>query len=289
MNPILLIAVDSIRALLRQRLLLGMMLAALALIVVFSTVMTSQRTMMTRAAIDQGEANDPGPGAGTGPATAGAKPRTPRGVSGLSKADRQKLAQQMDQVSSMFQAAFYQVASFGGSLISLFIFSTAVSTEIRRGTIRITLTKPVSRTQFLLGKYLGGVVVMTGYALIASTALILFAKFGQLELSPAMKFAPWLMFCRQLMLGALAMLLSLFVHPFLGAVLAFFAGNGIYGRANPLYYLLPSYSAFNLFGEMLSGTLVSGHDVLLLSLYALDFVVLMLGLALWRFRTKELI
>jgi Cu-processing system permease protein len=288
-NIIRLIAADSIRALLRQRLLLGMMLVALALIAIFSAAMISQRATMTRMAVDRSDADDPGPEAAAGTPAAGAKPKPPRGVSSLSKVDRQRLAEQMDQVSSMFQAAFYQVASFGGSLVSLFIFSTAVSTEIRRGTIRITLTKPVSRTQYLLGKYLGGIVVMAGYALIASTAIVLFARFGQLELSPAMQFAPWLMFCRQLMLGALAMLLSLFVHPFLGAVLAFFAGNGLYGKLNPLFYLLPSYSAFNLFGEMLKGTLVSGHDVLLLSFYALDFVILMLGLALWRFRTKELV
>lgn len=207
----------------------------------------------------------------------------------MSKEDRQKLAEQMDQMSSMFQAAFYQMASFGGSLISLFIFSTAVATEIRKGTIRVTLTKPVSRNQYLLGKCLGGIVVMAGYALIASVAIMLFARFARLELSPAMKFAPWLMFCRQLMLGSLAMLLSLYVHPFLASVLAFFAGNGLYGHHNPLFYVFPSYSAFNVFGQMLQGTLVSGKDVLLLTLYAADFIILMMLVALWRFRTKELV
>ena len=40
---------------------------------------------------------------------------------------------------------------------------------------------------------------------------------------------------------------------------------------------------------MLQGSLMSGTDVLLLSLYALDFVVLILVMALWRFRTKELV
>jgi len=290
----LLIAADSVRALLRQRLLLGLMLAALALIAIFSVVLISQRKQMTRAAVDRSAASNSDDGSAAGQADAKAPtPRvrlnSQRDASNLSKEDRQKLTEQMDQVSSMFQAAFYQVASFGGSLVALFIFSTAVATEIRKGTIRITLTKPVSRTQYLLGKYLGGVAVMAGYALIASAAIVLFARFGELELSPAMKFAPWLMFCRQLMLGSLAMLLSLFVHPFLGAVLAFFAGNGLYGKLNPLFYLLPSYSAFNLFTQMVQGTLVSGNDVLLLSLYALDFVILMLVFAQWRFRTKELV
>ena len=38
---------------------------------------------------------------------------------------------------------------------------------------------------------------------------------------------------------------------------------------------------------MIQGSLVNGRDVVLLSLYAVDFVILMLLFALWRFRTKE--
>jgi len=173
--------------------------------------------------------------------------------------------------------------------VALFIFSTAVATEIRQGTIRITLTKPVSRSQYLLGKYLGGIAVMVAYALISSTGMILFSRFGHFDLSPAMQFAPWLMFCRQLMLGSLAMVLSLYLHPFLASILAFFAGNGVYGHSNPLYYILPSYSPFNSTAQVMEGTLINGREVLLLSLYAIDFIVLMLLLALWRFRTKELV
>jgi ABC-type transport system involved in multi-copper enzyme maturation permease subunit len=290
----LLIACDGIRALLHQRLLLGLMLIALALIGIFSAVLISQQKMVTQSITYESEANASVGEDASGKASAkesgdAAKANPNAGERQMSKEDRQKLATSLDQMSSMFQAAFYQVASFGGSLVSLFIFSTAVTGEIRKGTIRITLTKPVSRTQYLLGKYLGGVAVMAAYALIASAAILLFAWFGHLELSPAMKFAPWLMFCRQLMLGSLAMLLSLCVHPFLAAALAFFAGNGLYSHYNPLFYIFPSYSAFNVFGQVLAGTLIGGREVLVLSFYALDFVVLMLLVALWRFRTKELI
>jgi ABC-type transport system involved in multi-copper enzyme maturation permease subunit len=286
----LLIAAESIRALLHQRLLLGLMLVALALIAVFSATLIAQRKVMTFAAIDESRADAPPAVNGSDkPAPDASKTKVPDGTQHLSKEQRKKLAEQMDQTSSMFQAAFYQAASFGGSLVSLFIFSTAVAAEIRKGTIRITLTKPVSRSQYLLGKYLGGLAVMAGYALIASAAIVLFARFGKLELSPTMRYAPWLMFCRQLMLGSLVMLLSLFVHPFLASVLAFFAGNGFYSQNNPLFYILPSYSVFNVFSEMLQGALMNGKDVILLSCYAFDFVVVMLLLALWRFRTNELV
>jgi ABC-type transport system involved in multi-copper enzyme maturation permease subunit len=291
-KTILLIAADSVRALLHQRLLLGLMLIALALITVFSFILIGERKATTMAIADQSAADasvESGAGSANAGAPAEAAKAKPNPYSHMSKEDRKKLADQMDQASSVLQAVFYQVASFGGSLVSLFIFGTAVATEIRKGTIRITLTKPVSRTQYLLGKYFGGVVVMAGYAIIASLAIVLFVRFVGMDLSPASTYAPWMMFCRQLMLGSLAMLLSLFVHPFVACVLAFFAGNGYYSTNNLLFFLLPNYSSFNLFNQMFAGTLVNGRDVFVLTLYAADFVVLMLLLALWRFRSKELV
>ena len=83
------------------------------------------------------------------------------------------------------------------------------------------------------------------------------------------------------------MLLSLFMHPAIAGVLAFFAGNGFYSLHNPLYYLLPSYSPFNIFLKILGGEMIDGHDVFLLTLYAADFVILMLLLSWWRFSEER--
>jgi ABC-type transport system involved in multi-copper enzyme maturation permease subunit len=270
MNAIFLIARDSIRALLHQRLLIALMLVSLAATVVFSLLARELRNNVYGQFTDNNNATTNSPA-----------------YRKMSEEDQKKMNEAMEQGMSAIQGFFYSAASFGGSLVSLFIFSTAVSSEIRRGTIRLTLSKPVSRLQYLSGKYLGGVVVMAAYALIASLAMLLFSASNHVELSPTLKFAPWLMFCRQLMLGSLAMLLSLFMPSAVGCALAFFAGNGFYSTDNPLYYILPSYRPFNLFGQILSGSLLSGHDVVLLTLYALDFVALMLLLAWWRFQTKE--
>jgi ABC-type transport system involved in multi-copper enzyme maturation permease subunit len=271
MRTIFLIARDSIRALLHRRLLLGLMVATLAATLAFSAMFSSMKSNMNESFMDQYGDDLKG------------------GNSKISETDRRNMRAQMEMASTGFQTFFYVVASFGGSLVALFIFSDAVTSEIRRGTIRLTLSKPVSRTQFLLGKYLGGVAVMAGYALLASGAMLAFAYSQQFELSPAMQFAPWLMFCRQLMLGSVAMLLSLFCHPLVAAVIAFFAGNGFYSRYNPLYYILPSYGEFDLWSEVFSGTLLRASDVGFLTLYAADFVAIMLLLAIWRFRTNELI
>ena len=278
---IFLIAHDSIRALLHRRLLWGLMVATLAATLAFSAMFSSFKGNMNESFMDQYGYDLKGSD------LKGSSPK--EGKSRISEKDRREMRAQMEMASSGFQTFFYVVASFGGSLVALFIFSDAVSSEIRKGTIRLTLSKPVSRAQFLLGKYLGGVAVMAGYALLASAAMLAFAYSQEFELSPAMKFAPWLMFCRQLMLGSVAMLLSLFVHPLVAAVIAFFAGNGFYSHYNPLFYILPSYGEFDLWGEVFSGSLLRASDVGFLTLYAADFVAIMLLLAIWRFRYKELI
>jgi ABC-type transport system involved in multi-copper enzyme maturation permease subunit len=272
MKTILLIASDGIRALIHQRLLVGLMLASLAVTVAFSVFLNSARTHVTESFAEDGIAQSP-----------------PQGNESMNEADKRKFREQMGTMSSVFQAGFYVVTSFGGKIVALFIFSTAVTSEIRSGTIRLTLSKPVSRTQFLLGKYLGGVAVMAAYAVIAGLAIFVFSQSQGLDLNPAIKWSPWLMFCEQLMLGSVALLLSLFMHPIIASVLAFFAGNGFYSPPNPLYFILPSYSDFGVTFDVLQGTSVNWKDVALLSLYAFDFVAIMLLLAIWRFRTKELL
>lgn len=270
MNTIFLIARDSIRGLLHQRLLVGLMLASIAMTVFFSIVMNMTRKNITTQFTDAETAQTNSPV-----------------FKNMTEEDRKRMNEAMEQGASAIQGFFYAAASFGGSVVALLIFSTAVTSEIRRGTIRVTLAKPVSRFQYLLGKYLGGVVVMAAYAAIASLAVLIFSASSNVELGPVMKYAPWLMFCRQLMLGSLAMLLSLFVHPAIACVLAFFAGNGLYSTGNPVYYLLPSYAPFNVFAEIIHGSMMKPSNVLYLSLYALDFIILMLLFAWWRFTHKE--
>jgi len=272
MKIIFLVAADSIRALLHQKLLLGLMLVSLALTIFFSITMASIRHNITASFADEETSTN-----------------VFAGTSHMSATEQKKFREQMDQGSAYVQGAFYGIVSFCGSLVALFIFSTAVASEIRRGTIRLTLSKPVSRTQYFLGKYLGGVAVMAGYALISSLAILIFAQTENVDLNAAIKWSPWLMFCRQLMLGSLVMLLSLFIHPMIAAALAYFAGNGFYSLQNPLYYLLPGYQDFNVFSQVINGSLIRWQDVIYLTLYAADFVVIMLLLALWRFRTKELV
>jgi ABC-type transport system involved in multi-copper enzyme maturation permease subunit len=271
-NPILVIAADSVRALLHQRLLVAFMLATLGLMLMLSVGSAG----FNRAGRESAQVGQP-------PENAVAS-----GIEKMSEADRRKVREGVEAAGALFQALYYGAASFGGSLVALFVFCTAISTEIRKGTIKLTLSKPVSRAQFLLGKCLGGVGVLIGYWTLASAALLMFAQSQQITLAPIVLYAPWLGFCADLMLGSVGLVLSLLMHPLVAAVVAYFASASLWSPPNPLYVLLPSYERYHVLGAILQGTLMSRTEVLWLTLYAVDVSAIMLLLALWRFRTKEL-
>ena len=267
MRETLLIAADSIRALLHQRLLVALMLVMLGLTAAFSVAVTEMKESVLQAAEAGAEA---------------------RGTD-LDEEGLQEARQQIDMAGSFFLAAFYWFAAFGGTAVTLFICCTAVSADLRRGTIRMVLAKPVSRTQFLLGKYCGAIAVMVSYSALAGIALVIFTRSNALELGPAALYSPWLMFCSNLMVGSAALLLSLLVHPLVAAVVAFFASASFFSSPNPLHFILPSYDLFNVSSLIMQGRLIAIEDIFTLTLYALDVAAIFLLVALWRFRSKELL
>ena len=65
---------------------------------------------------------------------------------------------------------------FFGMLIAVFMGTRLIPDEIEKRTIHTILAKPVSRAQFLFGKFLGGVVVIfTNVALMGAAFLIVLA------------------------------------------------------------------------------------------------------------------
>ena len=244
------------------------MLVTLGLTVVFSVLLTQAKGPILQA-LESGAAAD---------------------KSGqVSEEQLDKARQGMEMVGAAVLAGFYWFTALGGTLVALFICATAVATEIRRGTIHVMLAKPVSRAQFLLGKYCGAIAVMFGYSVLIGIALVTFAYANQLDLNLAARYAPWLMFCHNLMVGSVALLLSLLMHPLIAAVVAYFASASFLSSPNPLYFILPSYDRYNIFGLIMQGRLITLDDILILTLYAFDVAAIFLLLALWRFRTKELL
>ncbi len=267
MNSLLLITKDTIRALLYQRLLVALMLVILALTVVFSVLLTETKEQMLEIA------------------------GTPslETANGLDEEELRQARERMASAGALLLALFYWFTALGGTIVTLYICCSAVSSDLRRGTIQIVLAKSVSRTQFLMGKYFGAVGVMFAYSILSGAALVVFTYSNQLDLNLAALYAPWLMFCQNLMVGSVALLLSLLVHPLIAAVIAFFAGAHFFSSPNPLYFVLPSYDRFDVFSHIFQGRLIALEDILVLTAYAFDITAIFLLLAIWRFRYKELL
>ena len=65
---------------------------------------------------------------------------------------------------------------FFGMLIAVFLGTRLIADEIEKRTIHTILTKPVTRTQFLFGKFLGGVAtVLSNVVLMGAAFYIMFA------------------------------------------------------------------------------------------------------------------
>ena len=119
--------------------------------------------------------------------------------------------------------------------------------------------------------------------------MLAFTYVNGLDVSSAARFAPMITLCHGLMVGSLALLLSLFMHPLLAAILPTLPAPGYFSPPNPLYFILPSYDQYNVFQLLSTGRVLSAGDLLTLTLYALDVAAILLLLALWRFRSRQLI
>jgi len=154
--------------------------------------------------------------------------------------------------------------SIFGSLMAIFLGISLVSKEIERRTIYTLLSKPISRSSFLLGKYLGLVItIMVNIAIMVVVYIvILYYLGGHFSWAQAQAI---ILICLSLMIVvAIALFFSTFSTPTLSAIFTlslfvighltgtirdFSARSGkplveYFGKA--IYYLLPNLSNYNI-------------------------------------------
>lgn len=205
-----------------------------------------------------------------------------------------------------------------GLVIAVFIGIGLVSKEVERRSIFALLTKPVTRSQFIVGKYLGLVMTLAvnlSAMTLAYYAVLLYMSLTALPevkaawptpaLDPHLLIAIGLIVGELLLVTALAVFFSTFSSPLLSAVLTlgFWAAGhfntdlrhfetvvntpvaGWIGRG--VYYVLPNLAPFDVKAEAVYGVPIAWSHVGYTLLYGAIYVTVVLLAAIAVFRRRD--
>jgi Cu-processing system permease protein len=191
------------------------------------------------------------------------------------------------------------VMLFFGALIAIFIGTGLVYKEIDKRTIYAMLTKPISRAEFILGKFFGlaTTLFINCAVMMACIFVALFYlnyQTGNYGISWSLLTAGYLIFLELLIIIAFALLFSSFSTPALSMIfsiilymigslsqdLLLFAQTLTSSMLRTiiigLYYILPNLSNFNYITTVAEGNPVPAYDVLLATGYCAIYITILL-------------
>jgi ABC-type transport system involved in multi-copper enzyme maturation permease subunit len=208
--------------------------------------------------------------------------------------------------------------SIFGLLIAVFIGIGLVSKEVERRSIYSLLSKPVTRSRLVIGKYLGLVATLAANLAVMTAAFYALLFYVQMTATPMAKGA-WaappadprllvavaLIFAELMLVTAVALFFSTFSSPLLSALLTL--GLWVAGHFNSdlrhfetvldvqpvawlargLYYLLPNLAPFDVKAEVVYGIPVAFSHVSYTLLYAAVYISMLLLGAIAIFRQRD--
>jgi ABC-type transport system involved in multi-copper enzyme maturation permease subunit len=198
--------------------------------------------------------------------------------------------------------------SIFGTLIALFIGIQLVYKEIDRKTIYSLLAKPVTRYQFLLGKFLGltlTLAVNVCIMILGVFASILYLRHSFQAADTYVLMAGILILVELMLVISIAMLFSTFSTPALSALFTFTlyvighfnADVKQYGAASEsfltkalagaLYYLLPNFGNFDIISQTAHGRFPSLEIYLYSLCYGLVYSIAVLLLSVFLFQHRN--
>jgi len=203
-----------------------------------------------------------------------------------------------------------------GMIITIFVGTQLIFREIDKKTIFVLLSKPVTRSEFLLSKFfgLGAILLLITSIMLAvfiavtafSTDLVIqhgfpnFALMGQIVLIAIFSLISFLL------LLALVILFSSFMKPTLAAFSALtvfvighitddiriFAQNNEVSAffrqfADTVYYVMPNFAILNLKNFVLSGIILSPFELFAIACGALFWIVISVTIGTLFFSVRE--
>ncbi|HUE88983.1 MAG TPA: ABC transporter permease subunit [Vicinamibacterales bacterium] len=205
-----------------------------------------------------------------------------------------------------------------GLFIAVFIGIGLVAKEVDRRSIYTLLSKPLTREQFLIGKYLGLVMTLAvnlGAMCLAFYAVLFYQDFAASEglraswpapaMDPTLMIAVALIFGELMLVTAIALFFSSFSSPLLSMLFTlalWIAGHfnadlrqfeavvdsaPVAFIARGMYYLLPNLAPFNVKAEVVHAVPVTATHVALTLAYAAVYITAVLLGAMAVFRKRD--
>ena len=205
-----------------------------------------------------------------------------------------------------------------GLFIAVFIGIGLVSKEVERRSIYSLLSKPISRTQFVIGKYVGLVLTLAVNVGIMTAALYVVLAY-MTSTAPAEVRAVWetpgvdprllaavlLIFVELMIVTAIALFFSTFSSPILAAALTF--GLYIVGHFNAdlknfdrvvespaavwlargMYHIVPDFSAFDVKTAVVHGLPVQTGYLASTVAYGLAYIAAVLAVSVVIFLRRD--
>jgi ABC-type transport system involved in multi-copper enzyme maturation permease subunit len=192
-----------------------------------------------------------------------------------------------------------------GVVIAVFVGIGLVSKEIERRTIYTIMARPISRVQFVLGKYLGLVVTLSVNLSIMLLVFLFTIWWSGASVHISLLQAVELIFVELLVVTALALFFSTFSSAMVSASMTL----GLYGIGHltpdlkgiaeksqnelatmlltGIYYLCPNLEMLNIKGQAAAGVSVSLAYQSMATVYGLFYASLLLALSCVIFQRRD--
>lgn len=187
------------------------------------------------------------------------------------------------------------VILFFGVFIAIFVGVGLVSKEIEKRTVFAIFSKPITRSEFLIGKYIGlCLTLLVNVSVMAVGISLALLYVGASNLIGSSLAAIILIYFELIILTAFAILFSAFSSPMLSALLTFLifvighfsnalnqiadsmGSGGAKIFFNALYYFLPNLSFFSFITNAAHGQIPALSYILTAAAYAAIYVCILL-------------
>jgi len=195
--------------------------------------------------------------------------------------------------------------SIFGLIISIFIGGNLVYKEIERGTIQTIIVKPIDRHEYIIGKYLGLLLIIFLNLIFMTIGFYVILKGISGTWNFSIIQSIFLIFVELMVISSIAIMFSTFLSPLLSILLTFclftmghlsedflfivekMEGSFLKFVSKIIYYILPHLSNFNIKNEIVHGFSVSGDYIFSSSLYGVSYSFATIFLAIIIFRNRN--